>query len=88
MIVTSDNPRGENPQRIISDILDGVRGGDELAVIPDRRSAIRYAVTGAQRGDIVLLAGKGHETSQVIAGIRHPFSDVAEARRALAGVAR
>jgi len=89
VIVTSDNPRGENPQRIIADILEGVPGSrDELAVIPDRRSAVRYAVAGARRGDIVLLAGKGHEAYQVIGGVRHPFSDAREARRALAEAAR
>jgi UDP-N-acetylmuramoyl-L-alanyl-D-glutamate--2,6-diaminopimelate ligase len=88
VIVTSDNPRGESPQRIIADILEGVAaGGDELAVIPDRRSAVQYAVAGARRGDVVLLAGKGHETYQLIAGARLPFSDVAEARRALAEAA-
>jgi UDP-N-acetylmuramoyl-L-alanyl-D-glutamate--2,6-diaminopimelate ligase len=88
VIVTSDNPRGENPQRIIADILEGVAGcGDELAVIPDRRSAVQYAVAGARRGDVVLLAGKGHEAYQLIAGVRRPFSDVAEARRALRGAA-
>ncbi len=88
VIVTSDNPRGENPQRIIADILEGAGSGDELAVIPDRRSAVHYAVAGAQRGDIVLLAGKGHEAYQLIDGVRHPFSDALEARRALAEVAR
>jgi UDP-N-acetylmuramoyl-L-alanyl-D-glutamate--2,6-diaminopimelate ligase len=88
VIVTSDNPRGENPQRILADILEGAGSGDELAVIPDRRSAVHYAVAGAQRGDIVLLAGKGHEGYQLIDGVRHPFSDALEARRALAEVAR
>jgi UDP-N-acetylmuramoyl-L-alanyl-D-glutamate--2,6-diaminopimelate ligase len=86
VIVTSDNPRGENPQRIIADILEGVAGSrEELAVIPDRRSAVQYAVASARRGDVVLLAGKGHEDYQLTAGVRRPFSDVAEARRALAG---
>jgi len=84
VIVTSDNPRGENPRRIIADVLGGARGGGgELAIIPDRRRAVRYAVTSAHRGDIVLLAGKGHEQWQLIAGVRHPYSDLAEARRAL-----
>ena len=89
VIVTSDNPRSENPQRIIADILEGVAGcGDELVVIPDRKSAVQYAVAGARRGDVVLLAGKGHEAYQLIAGVRRPFSDAREARRALAGVSR
>ena len=86
VVVTSDNPRGEDPQRIIDDILAGVRGGrNELAVIPDRGSAVRYAVAGARRGDIVLLAGKGHEDYQLVRGARLPFSDAAEAQRALRG---
>ena len=86
VIVTSDNPRGENPQRIIDDILEGLRGvEDELAIIPDRGSAVQYAVASAQRGDVVLLAGKGHEDYQLIRGVKHPFSDATEALRALAG---
>jgi UDP-N-acetylmuramoyl-L-alanyl-D-glutamate--2,6-diaminopimelate ligase len=86
VIVTSDNPRGEDPQRIINDILEGVRGvREELAIIADRGSAVRYAVAGAHRGDVVLLAGKGHEDYQVVRGVKHPFSDAAEARRALRG---
>jgi UDP-N-acetylmuramoyl-L-alanyl-D-glutamate--2,6-diaminopimelate ligase len=89
VILTSDNPRGENPQRIIADILGGIGGGsDELAIIPDRRSAVRYAIASARRGDVVLLAGKGHEAYQVTGGVRRPFSDLAEARRALAETPR
>ncbi|MCC7486972.1 MAG: UDP-N-acetylmuramoyl-L-alanyl-D-glutamate--2,6-diaminopimelate ligase [Burkholderiales bacterium] len=84
VVVTSDNPRAEDPLRIIDDILSGVpRGGGELAVIPDRKSAVRYAVGAARRGDVVLLAGKGHERYQLVAGARRPHSDLAEARRAL-----
>ncbi len=86
VIVTSDNPRGEDPRRIVSDILEGVRGvQEELAIIPDRGSAVRYAVASAQRGDVVLIAGKGHEDYQLIRGVKHRFSDAAEARRALRG---
>jgi UDP-N-acetylmuramoyl-L-alanyl-D-glutamate--2,6-diaminopimelate ligase len=89
LVVTSDNPRGEDPRRIVGDILDGIGGAkDELTVIPDRGSAVRYAVGSARRGDIVLLAGKGHEGYQLVNGVRHPFSDVACARRALTGLAR
>jgi UDP-N-acetylmuramoyl-L-alanyl-D-glutamate--2,6-diaminopimelate ligase len=84
VVVTSDNPRGEDPRRIIADILGGISGpGHELAVIPDRRSAVRYAVTSARGGDVVLLAGKGHEQWQLVAGVKHRYSDVAEARRTL-----
>lgn len=82
VIVTSDNPRGEDPAAIISEIVAGIPGAHE--VIVDRRDAIERAIAGARTGDIVLLAGKGHETYQEIAGRRLPFSDAAEARRALA----
>ena len=86
VIVTSDNPRSEDPRRIMADILAGVRRADrELAIIPERRSAVLYAVTSAQGGDVVLLAGKGHEEWQLVAGVKHPYSDVSEARRALRG---
>jgi len=82
--VTSDNPRDEKPLAIIGDVLDGIRNVHEtLAVTPDRRRAIRHAVAHARHGDIVLVAGKGHETYQEIRGVRRPFSDVAVTRTAL-----
>ncbi|MGH8660905.1 MAG: UDP-N-acetylmuramoyl-L-alanyl-D-glutamate--2,6-diaminopimelate ligase [Burkholderiales bacterium] len=82
VVVTSDNPRGEEPGEIIGDIVAGVPGGVEIE--PDRRAAILRAVAEARRGDIVLVAGKGHETYQEIRGVRHPFSDAVVAREALA----
>ncbi|MCZ7563374.1 MAG: UDP-N-acetylmuramoyl-L-alanyl-D-glutamate--2,6-diaminopimelate ligase [Burkholderiales bacterium] len=82
VVVTSDNPRGEDPREIIDEILPGVRAPH--AVEPDRRAAIRLAVARAGRGDVVLVAGKGHEQYQEIAGQRMPFSDADEARAALA----
>jgi UDP-N-acetylmuramoyl-L-alanyl-D-glutamate--2,6-diaminopimelate ligase len=81
VIVTSDNPRGENPLAIISDIVDGTTG--EYLVVPDRAQAIREAVTLARRGDVVLVAGKGHERHQEIRGVRHRFNDGAVVRAAL-----
>lgn len=85
MVVTSDNPRGEDPRKIIRDILSGVRGAAGAIVIEaDRRAAIRRAICGARRGDVILLAGKGHEDYQEIRGVRRPFSDAAVARKALA----
>ena len=74
VIVTSDNPRSEDPSRIIEDILKGIRG-DNCISCPDREEAIREAVSTAQEGDTVLVAGKGHENYQEIDGIRHHFSD-------------
>ncbi|HZR70748.1 MAG TPA: UDP-N-acetylmuramoyl-L-alanyl-D-glutamate--2,6-diaminopimelate ligase [Burkholderiales bacterium] len=82
VVVTSDNPRGEDPGAIIADIVAGIPGAHE--VIEDRRAAIERAVGMANAGDIVLLAGKGHEPYQEVAGRRLPFSDAAEAERALA----
>jgi UDP-N-acetylmuramoyl-L-alanyl-D-glutamate--2,6-diaminopimelate ligase len=87
VVLTSDNPRGESPERILAQILAGLPSGggsDELTVIEDRRLAIAHAVRSAQPGDVVLLAGKGHEDYQEIAGERRPFSDLAEARAMLA----
>lgn len=84
VVVTSDNPRSEDPRAIIDEIMEGV-DGDSGAVVsdPDRRSAIQRAVAEARRGDIVLLAGKGHEVYQEIGATRQPFSDAAVAREAL-----
>ncbi|UCF77102.1 MAG: hypothetical protein JSU71_07610 [Betaproteobacteria bacterium] len=87
VVVTSDNPRSEDPHAIIVDILEGARRGKrELCVNADRRNAIAAAIAGAQRGDIVLVAGKGHENYQEIEGVKHPFSDAAVAREALAAL--
>lgn len=84
VVVTSDNPRSENPDAILAQILAGVTGHDEIDVIEDRRQAINHAIGAADAGDVVLLAGKGHEDYQEVAGQRLPFSDLEEARVALA----
>jgi UDP-N-acetylmuramoyl-L-alanyl-D-glutamate--2,6-diaminopimelate ligase len=85
VVVTSDNPRSEDPAEIIGAIVAGVSGGAcGIEIEPDRRAAILRAVAEARRGDIVLVAGKGHETYQEIRGVRHPFLDAAVAREALA----
>ncbi len=81
VVITSDNPRSEDPRKIIADIRQGMHG--DYAVEPDRRRAIALALREARRGDLVLVAGKGHETYQEIAGVRRPFSDAAIARTAL-----
>ncbi len=83
VVITSDNPRDEEPQAILAQILAGVTGHDEVGVIEDRRAAIAHAVHGASAGDVVLLAGKGHEDTQEVAGVKRPFSDLAEAQAAL-----
>ncbi len=87
VVLTSDNPRSEDPLAIIEEIRSGVRDGadrDALRVEPDRERAIRLIVDLAQPGDLVLLAGKGHETTQIAGGTSRPFDDRAEARLALA----
>lgn len=78
LIVTDDNPRTEDPASIRSEMLSGVPSGSgsgEVLEIGDRRAAIREAVRLARAGDIVLVAGKGHETGQEVAGVVHPFDD-------------
>jgi UDP-N-acetylmuramoyl-L-alanyl-D-glutamate--2,6-diaminopimelate ligase len=84
--VTSDNPRHEDPRHIINDILAGMPGArpnHPVHVEPDRARAIFEAIGNAHQGDVVLIAGKGHEDYQEIAGERLPFSDPAVARKAL-----
>ena len=75
LVVTSDNPRSEDPQAIIDQILAGVPAGRACAVEPDRAAAIRLALAEAGADDVVIIAGKGHETTQEIAGVKHPFDD-------------
>ena len=84
VFVTSDNPRDERPAAILAQILAGVAGHQDVAVIEDRAEAIATAIAEARAGDVVLLAGKGHEDYQEVQGVRRPFSDLLEARAALA----
>ena len=81
-IVTSDNPRTENPQRILDDILVGMKGA-KCKAIADRQQAIHEALKEARMGDIVVIAGKGHEDYQIVGDTRHHFSDVEVAQEAL-----
>ncbi len=75
-ILTSDNPRREDPERILDDIEAGIRGtGGAYVRIADRREAVRYAVANARKGDILVLAGKGHEAYQEIDGKKYPMSE-------------
>lgn len=81
VVLTSDNPRGEDPLQILAQMQSGLRGAAE--VWPDRAQAIAHSVAQADARDVVLIAGKGHEDYQEVAGVRHPFSDVQQARAAL-----
>lgn len=84
VVVTDDNPRGEDPAEIRRAVLAGAAGGSAQVVeIGDRRAAIEHAVAWAQPGDVVLIAGKGHETGQTAAGHTQPFDDRVELAQAL-----
>jgi len=88
VVLTSDNPRSEDPLVIISDVAAGLASGAQAFTEPDRRLAIRSAVARAEKGDLVLILGKGHETGQEVDGTIHPFDDrmvVAEELRAALG---
>ncbi|MBR5470032.1 MAG: UDP-N-acetylmuramoyl-L-alanyl-D-glutamate--2,6-diaminopimelate ligase [Paludibacteraceae bacterium] len=85
VILTSDNPRDEEPQDILNDMLEGVDASErrKVLVIADRREAIKTACALAQNGDVILVAGKGHENYQIIKGIKHHFDDKEEIQLAL-----
>jgi len=82
VVVTSDNPRSEDPLSIVEAILSGMESAP-ARVDPDRRAAITWALAHAEPGDAVLIAGKGHETYQEVVGVRHPFDDREVARNVL-----
>jgi len=84
VIVTNDNPRMENAQVIVADILQGFTRVDDVRVIADRASAIEEAILSAGEDDVVLIAGKGHEDVQIVGDERLPFSDAHEVQRVLA----
>ncbi|RJX41136.1 UDP-N-acetylmuramoyl-L-alanyl-D-glutamate--2,6-diaminopimelate ligase [Paenibacillus pinisoli] len=90
VIVTSDNPRTEDPVRIMADIAAGLIeeriDPSRYLLIPDRRAAIQKAVEMASQGDVVLIAGKGHETYQLVGGSVYPFDDRIEAKEAIRGL--
>ncbi|GHE33270.1 UDP-N-acetylmuramoyl-L-alanyl-D-glutamate--2,6-diaminopimelate ligase [Vulcaniibacterium thermophilum] len=83
IVVTDDNPRHEDGDAIVADIRAGFRAPERVVVERDRRVAIETAIAGAGPHDVVLIAGKGHEPYQEIAGVQHPFDDTEVARRAL-----
>lgn len=84
-IFTSDNPRSEDPEKIIAEMKTDLSMADskKVKIIPDRRQAIKEAVKLAKAGDIILVAGKGHEEYQEIKGIKHHFNDIEELKKAL-----
>jgi len=89
-VLTSDNPRSEDPEAILQDMIAGVSDvpTNRYTSIADRREAIFYAVSQAKENDVILIAGKGHETYQTIKGVNYPFDDRAVAREAIQHVLR
>jgi len=85
VIVTSDNPRDEEPLRIIEDILRGIRNKEKVRVIPDRREAIEFALKLAREKDLVAILGKGHEDFQEVKGVKYPFNDARVVKELLGG---
>ena len=89
VIITSDNPRFEEPQDIINDMLSGLdqKQMKKVVSIIDRREAIKTACMLAEKGDVILIAGKGHEDYQEVKGVKHHFDD-REVVREIFGVAK
>ena len=84
VFVTSDNPRNEQPEAIIDDICVGISPSEvTVSRVVERAKAIESAISEARRDDIVVIAGKGHEATQEISGVFHPFSDVEVAQKFL-----
>ena len=83
VVLTSDNPRSEDPVRILRDMQAGLQNSNRVSVLVDRDQAIAQTIRNARDQDVILLAGKGHEDYQEIMGVKHPFSDVLHAQRAV-----
>ncbi len=83
VVVTSDNPRTEDPRAIVAQIVAGATAAAQLITEPERARAIERAVLEAERADVVLIAGKGHEDYQIVGTVRQPFSDIEHARQAI-----
>ena len=88
-IITSDNPRYEKPEDIIADIITGIeKTGGSYTVVPDREEAVKYALENAREGDLIVLAGKGHENYQEICGVKHHMDERELIMRALKETSR
>jgi len=83
IVLTSDNPRSESPEDILRDMCTGLKAPQSARIVIDRAQAIAEAVQHANQKDLVLIAGKGHETTQEINGVKHPFSDQLHAQQAI-----
>ena len=87
IVLTNDNPRSEDADSIIEDIQVGIKSFDNLTIKQDRHAAIHFAISQAQQGDVVLIAGKGHENYQLVGDVKHPFNDVEEVKQQLEALA-
>jgi len=83
VVITSDNPRGEDPATIVAAVAAGAPSPSNVELVVDRAQAIAYALRAADARDVVLIAGKGHEATQQVGGVKRPFSDIEQARAAL-----
>ena len=88
IVVTSDNPRSEDPVAIVEQVAAGTRPARAVTTIVDREQAIAHAIAHAGAADVVLIAGKGHENYQIVGAEKRPFSDASQARAALERRAR
>jgi UDP-N-acetylmuramoyl-L-alanyl-D-glutamate--2,6-diaminopimelate ligase len=83
LVLTSDNPRSESPEAILADMMAGLMRTDSVRIQLDRARAVSEVVALAGAADVVLVAGKGHESTQEIMGVFHPYSDVTQVLSAL-----
>jgi len=83
IVLTSDNPRSESPEAILRDMCAGLKAPQSARIVVDRAQAIAETIQNANLNDLVLIAGKGHETTQEINGVKHPFSDQLHAQQAI-----
>ena len=84
-IFTSDNPRFEDPEKILNEMMSGIETNESNVRISDRHEAIRFAAKNATQGDCLIVLGKGHELGQEIAGKKFPFDDRVELAKAIEG---
>jgi UDP-N-acetylmuramoyl-L-alanyl-D-glutamate--2,6-diaminopimelate ligase len=83
VVLTNDNPRSEVAEVIVKDIQAGMKGDKNISVKVDRHNAIHFAIAQAKAGDVVLIAGKGHENYQLIGNKKYPFNDAEEVKQQL-----
>ena len=88
LIITNDNPRFEAPQKIANDIIEGIEDNEIYSIELSRGLAIKKAIDEADQGDVILIAGKGHESYQEIYGHKEPFNDLATVEQYISTISR